>query len=500
MEVPNEEAVFASIDEMLEKASDLVSSSSLEDVLQGRSMFEHVLNTVDRTNPGIVFSLGVSYMRQERYGLAEHLFLRTIDLLRGDETDASIAAPVWNNLGFIYNMEGRRKEAREAFQKAIEWDPKQSEYYNNMATGYVNTATPKKALEWIAKALAIDPDNHDANWNRGLANLEMYNWEEGWDGYMHGLRGNAIHSSQKRKQRYLESPEIDYWLGDATDGIVAVYGEQGVGDEILAASVLEDASKKAPILFECHPRLVNIFRHSFPHIPIMGTRKIVSEQVNTLASFDIKHKAPIFNLCGLFRTSDSDFPRLKYLVPFDDKRAEARAWLDSLPSDKPRIGISWKGGSTLTRNDLRSIPLMEWKHLFGHVDAEWVSLQYDPADRPGWNTAIAKQFVEETGIEINHRQDWVNDLDMCYGGLIHELDLIISVNTSLVHACGAYGVKCWTLTPSQPAWRYGLPNHRHWQDSQMPWYGDWVVQIRQAPEESWSSVFDNVISLLERGF
>ena len=115
------------------------------------------------------------------------------------------------------------------------------------------------------------------------------------------------------------------------------------------------------------------------------------------------------------------------------------------------------------------------------VDAEWVSLQYDPADKPGWNEPIVKQFNADTGLNIHHWPDVINNLDEDYGGLIHALDLIISVNTSLVHACGAYGVTCWTLTPSKPAWRYGLTGR------EMPWYGPWVQQMRQTGDD-WGPV------------
>jgi hypothetical protein len=126
-----------------------------------------------------------------------------------------------------------------------------------------------------------------------------------------------------------------------------------------------------------------------------------------------------------------------------------------------------------------------WKDLLESIDATWVSLQYDPADQPGMWAPIVDSFNDWAGTKLHHSELWNNDIDMCYGGLIHELDLIVSINTSLVHACGAMGVPCWTLTPSRPAWRYGLKG-----DS-MPFYGGWVRVMRQQNDD-WSGLLETV--------
>jgi len=93
------------------------------------------------------------------------------------------------------------------------------------------------------------------------------------------------------------------------------------------------------------------------------------------------------------------------------------------------------------------------------------------------------------GETIHHWPECIADLDESYAGLLPCLDLVISVCTSAVHACGALGVPCWCLVPSRPAWRYGVtgPN---------PWYGS-VSSYRQIEGDTWSPVLEQVATDLE---
>lgn len=437
-------------------------------------VIEGLLRTEPR-NDGIIYLYGTYHLHCGRQSIAEALFRRALDM-------NPKSAPAWNNLGVaLYNM-GRHQEALKAYQEAMKIGGEMTEMYNNLGSCYVNNGTPDEAILWLEKALVLDPESPDAHWNRGLARLEKYELAGGWKDYEWGLR-TGHQSSQKRKRRFDDS--IPLWRGEP--GQVAIYGEQGVGDEILAASMLEDASKRGTLLYECHPRLVNIMRHNFHDFPIYGTRKVQWKQdpLHWMSwQGKIDFKCPIFHLGGLFRNKLEDFPRKVYLKPFDSLVDKYREKLRKM-SSRPKIGLSWKGGNEITRKDLRSVPLQNWIPFIKDIDADFISLQYDPADRAGWNTGIIESFEKDTGLKLNHWPLAVNDLDECYAGLIHALDLVISVNNSLVHACGAFGIPCWTLTPSRPAWRYGLEGRR------MIWYGDHVIQYRQEGDD-WTSTLDQL--------
>lgn len=487
---PTQTPTEMSAEQALHYANEGLDSQDHNRVLQSLQIFEQFLDA-DPENHDLLFAISCCLMRLGKRPLAYHI----CKYVTGQRPTFAEAQ---NNLGFILQTWGKHEEARACFHRALEIDGTQGPYYNNIATAYVNEGNPSECLEWTTRALERDPDNPEARWNAGLANLELGRWKEGWAGYEYGL-ANRAQSSQNRKQRhYAEGVEnLVKWGKDELPKEVAVYGEQGVGDEILASQVLPEAATTYSLVYEAHPRLVNIMRHNFNHLfPIYGTRKTPASEIAFPKWHSIEAKAPIFTLLGMHRQRHEDFPRRPYLKPFDNLVDKHRERLLKL-GDRPRIGISWKGGTDTTRRDLRSIRIEQLIPLFMAVDAAWVSLQYDPADRMGWNTGIVAKFEQDTGLVLNHEPDIVNDLDECYAGLIHALDLVISINNSLVHACGAFGVPCWTLTPAKPAWRYnvagsGLPCG----DERMIWYGDHVRQIRQAPEESWDDVIARVAAEL----
>lgn len=443
----------------------------------------------DRDHPQILFNCGACLLKRGDNALAFHIFKRCLDI-KPDFCEAL------NNIGWIHEHENEHTEAEAAFRKAIEIDPKKTEFWNNLATVYVNNGTPDKAMEYADESIARGEDNVDAKWNKSLALLEAGNFEEGFKWYEFGKEGDLA----KRKKRTFwpdkdgRTPE---WKGPADEAkTVAVYGEQGVGDEIMFASLIPEIQRDVEtVILDCHPRLHNIYRHAFPGVTVYGTRK--ENQIQWPSRHKIDACVAIGSLAQHYRKTREDFPRVPYLKPFEDRVA---AWYEQWASrgldDKPRIGFSWRGGTKLTRKDLRSIMLDQWRPLFESIDAHWVSLQYEHKEMMG----LAKTQLD---VFENECKEWAppiiripeaDDLDECYGAVIHTLDLVISINTSLVHACGAYGVPCWVLTPCRPAWRYGV------EGEDMVWY-DSIKQYRQDyQKDDWGPVLKRVAKDLQAKF
>jgi len=426
------------------------------------------LLTADRTNSGIIFLLGTVYMKVGKFGIAENLFQRAIQL-------SPDAPEVYNNLGFICHSEGRVEEATVAFNRCLELQPDNVEAMSNLASVFVNNGTPQRALDACDQVLAADPTQVDAKWNRALALLEMGRWDEAWPAYRAGLDLGG-RSSLHRKARHTSLP---YWDGDPSVPVV-VYGEQGVGDELMGYSMIPDLlDAGVDFVLEAHPRLVNIAREAFHGVPVYGTRKLDDDGAMVFAEHPhLRAKIPILGLGEYFRSTDASFPRVPYLDHME-------RLTDLLPplAQRLHVGLSWSGGTQPTRGDLRSIALGAFLPMMEHFgdQVQWISLQYDPAEAPGLHGPVVAQFSKDTKVPVHHWPHIINDLDLCYAGLLPQLDLVVSVNTSLVHACGAFGVRCVTLTPSKPAWRYGMKGIR------MPWYGNHVRVARQETEGDWSA-------------
>ncbi len=460
--------------------------ANIEQMGQAAALCENLLAKY-RQSATVVFMLGTLYLKADKRGIAEAL------LRRAAAMDPAHPAPL-NNLAFICQSEGRTDEAEMLCQKVLKRHPENLEALANIASCYLNNGTPDKALYWCERALKVDPKQADSLWNRALAYMEKGDWPRGWKAYREGMNLNWTSSTQ-RKKRWADLP---YWNGGPGQEVI-VYGEQGIGDEIMSYGMLPDAIERAEgrLILEAHPRLVEIARAAFgDRIAIYGTRK-VPEKDTRWREFhpDTYAKIPILGLGEYCRNTAEDFQRqhTPYLVK---DAARVQRYETLLASDKPlRIGLSWEGGTPPTRQDLRSAGLQTLAPLLQRFNdrVQWVSLQYDPAQHPGVWAPIVEKFCAETGVDMDHNTYAINDLDECYAGLIHTMDLVISVNTALVHACGAYGVKCWVLTPHRVAWRYGLTGPH------MPWYGEHVTLYRQREKDggAWGHVMERLTHDLE---
>lgn len=445
--------------EIFEKAQKDLQENNLPEAEAG---FNWLLDR-KRDNPDLIFYVATCLMKRGFSGVAEILLKKALEL---DPSGVS----TWNNLGALLKDDNRMDEADAAFKKAIEiypadGDPKErSSMWSNLATVYVNAGNPQKAIEYAEKAVGLDENNQQARWNRGLARLEMGQWKGGWEDYERGFDGS------KRKDK-IYPVDLPRW--DGTEGkTVVVYGEQGIGDEIMFASMLGDLSKKVEVIYDAHPRLADIMRTSFPEMPIYGTRKETD-----LPWFDFHkpdYKMSIASLGKFFRNKKEDFPRTPYLKADKDL---SLGYADKLSKYKKlKIGISWKGGYKATRKDLRTIPLENWRPIF-MLDADFFSLQYT-------NNAKLEidEFCGNSDIKIHHWQDMIDDYDLT-AAFVDNLDLIISIPTSIVHLAGAMGKECLCLTQSQPSWSFGV-------EGEMPWYGS-VKLFRQVGDD-WDSVIKNV--------
>ncbi len=452
------------IDEQLAHAVSCLEKGTEQDLNNALNIFNAILN-LDHHSAVLLFYIGTVFLRKKFNALAIHIFKLAISI------DPDLHC-VWNNLGYVYREERKMLEAREAFLKATEINPDDSDAWMNLGAVYVANGEPEKTIEYCDKALAINPDNVRATWNKSLALLEQGNYAEGWKLYDAGFR------TDDRNERYYKN--VPKW--DGTPGkTVVVYGEQGIGDEIMFASILDDLAKDCCVIFDAHPRLYKLFRQSFPYLTVYGTRK--DKALAWPAFHDIDAKIPIGSLGKYYRkTSDAFHPGLAYLTADETLIKKYRDKLNALGIDKPKIGISWKGGTKQTNVKERFITLDKWLPIFEAIDADFISLQYTD-DAP----EHIKKLEDEHSFIVHHWQEAIDDYDET-AALVTNLDFIISVPQSVVHLAGALGTPTLQLNPKQALWQMGV----YGQD--MPWYasvkniwqetsGDWQPVIEKAAEE-----------------
>jgi tetratricopeptide (TPR) repeat protein len=425
------------------------------------------------SHAGALMLLGICEAELDNEGVALHLMLAAIN--HGAKDAQSYA-----NLGGLFSRLRLEKPAQEALTKALEIDPNNLMALANMAGTFVNEGNPEPGIAWADKILAAapsDPGGH-GHWNRALLLLESGRWGEGWDEYAIGLKTG-------RRVGYRAYPGTPDWDG-APGKTVVFYGEQGVGDEIMTASMLPDARKLCEdVILDCHPRLVASWKRSFPWLKgVYGTRKDKVINWHTATHFDASFA--LADLGGLVRRKAEDFPKKPYLKP-DPERV--KLWRKRL-GPGPHWGIHWRGGKRNTNYHYRSLDLEALKPIL-EMPVAWHSLQHNNTlASAAENRDERRAFEAKHGIWIDHRDDVVDDYEETIA-FTAALDGVVSVCTTLVHTCGALGKTCLVLAPKGIAWRYGLSGE------EMPWYGPWVRMFRQKGHFEWDKVIGDIRDELE---
>jgi hypothetical protein len=399
--------------------------------------------------PEAVYLAGLLFLDAGKHGLAHSMYQQFLRLKPNE-------AAGWNNLGRVYQERHLLDEAERCFRRAAKIDPTDAVTWSNLGLVYIERCDPEQSINFSLKALGIEPDFRNCRHNLGLAYLMTQRWKEGWEAFEASVGHNV-----DRKEKSFQGEER--WDGSKDKCIIA-YGEQGLGDEISFASCLPDFIKdcREPVV-ECDARLLGLFKRSFPEAHVYGTR--YKEVIDWADSHRLEGRVSFGSLPKYYRNATEDFPGTPYLVADPERRVQWRALLDSL-GDKKKVGISWQGGTNKTGKGRRSVSLEALLPIL-RQDATFISLQYK-------NAQNEIQLLEEKhGIKVHHwaRAAEAYDYDET-AALVAELDLVISVTTSVIHLSGALGTPCLVLTPKLPRWFYGLSGEK------TPWYNS-VELIRQ---------------------
>jgi len=371
---------------------------------------------------------------------------------------------------------GRFDDAIAAFETAAAHGVDRFETLWRIGSAHASEGRNDKALAHLDAAVAARPDRPEPAYRRGFVRLAMGDFTGGWPDYETRWRipdfvatgGGAPPQVQARLQI---APSRAQFSGRH---VVAI-GEQGVGDQIMFASILPDLARDAARLdVMCDDRLVGLLSNSLPGVQVRG-RGAVGEADVVVAAGSLGHA---------YRTRVGDFPRTPYLTPTD---AAVQRWAERLGPRRRRlrIGLSWRGGTPSTRLRQRSVSLAQLAPLLDLADCEFVSLQYGDvaADLAAANAARAEPIRAFPAADID-------DFDEL-AGLIRNLDLVVSVQTTLVHLSGAIGAPVLTLVRRVPEWRYGV------QGDTMPWYGS-ARLFRQTHDGDWTPVIARIVDTVRR--
>ena len=372
-----------------------------------------------------------------------------------------------NNLGLAYAAADRESDAIGRYRAAIELKPEHAIAWNNLGLALQSINDVRGATDAFRRAIALKPDFAHAHWNLALVLLLAGNFDEGWVEYDWRL---ALPELGKGRHVY-PGP---VWNGAAMqDRTLLLHAEQGLGDAVqFARYATSIAATGARVLVHCPPPLQTLLA------TIPGVAQAIAGS-ETLPPYDAH--APLLSLPRILGTTLASIPApCPYLRAADADRAAARSMLASR-GDRLKVGVAWAGSKEHTNDRNRSCPLALLAPMFGLDDIAWFSLQQgDAAAQRGATPGTEALVPLAEGSSL-----------AATAALIAELDLVISVDTSIVHLSGALGRPCWVLLPFAPDWRWLQGRD----DS--PWYPT-LRLFRQGRPRDWADVVVRVISELRQ--
>ncbi|SMF40754.1 Flp pilus assembly protein TadD, contains TPR repeats [Tistlia consotensis] len=355
---------------------------------------------------------------------------------------------------------GEATRAEMALRKAARLDPEQPDHWRNL--GHVRRQLGKleAAGEALERAVATAPDDAEARYALGLHRLQLGDLAGGWPLTL----GREAAPSGAAWRRTLPQP---HWQGESLAGRrLLLWGEQGIGDEVMFARLLPRALADAgSVAVECDPRLVPLYRRSFPGLACLprGEAEVPAE------AFDLQ--APLGDLAARWLTGFEAFGDGAAYLEADPSRREAlRRRLDDA---RPLVGLAWRSGNP-ANGAARTPPLEAWKPLLARRDLRFVALQYGDI---GEDLAAFRALGGE--VELFDGLDLRDDLEGL-AALIAALDGVVTIDNATLHVAGALGVPTLGLLPFGPNWRW-FEGH----GNRTPWYGS-VRLLRQTSPGDWA--------------
>jgi len=377
------------------------------------------------------------------------------------------SALAWSNLGGVLDHQDRRDAAREAYKRADELEsasPDPADEYLNYVICLINSAESREASAVLETKLARDPDAR-AQSHYALALLTLGRFREGWPQYEFRWMKEPLSAW---RPRFVKPP----WTGQDIRGkTILLRTEQGHGDFI-------QFIRYAPLVKALGARVLLEVRDEMRGLAqsVLGIDEIVPPG-SPYPAFDL-----YVNLLSLPRAFDTDFASIPAAVPYLRVRADrAQKWTSRIVRDGSlNVGLTWAGLPNHPRDRFRSLPLARLAALARVRGVRFYFLQKGAAAAEASTPPDGMQYVD-LGPELQDFDDTA--------AVIDQLDLVIGVDTSVIHLAGALGKPVWVMIPKPADWRW-LEDR-----TDTPWYPTMRL-FRQECQGEWAPVIDQLVAAL----
>jgi tetratricopeptide (TPR) repeat protein len=454
----------AMFDHAIEIAPDLAEAHcNLADVLIQQEKIEAAIDACQQAitlKPNLAeahANLGVALMRQGQLEAAIAACQRAITLKPN-------LAEAHCNLGETLFKKDQIEAAILASQQAIALKPNLGDAHCNLGVALCEQNRIPEALSHLHTAVSLDPEDPIAHINLGMTQILIGDFQNGLTEY-----------EWRWQHKDIPKPNFSQplWDGSALDGRkILIWAEQGFGDTLqFVRYALILAEMGGRMIVRCPSTLVRLIS-SMPSVELAIT------EGNPLPEYDVH--AQMLSLPKLLHTTVATIPaQIPYIQP-DLWECEAVA-KNSLPINALNVGIVWASGYRDKLDALRfyhkkSCPLSEFLPLLDIPHVQLYSLQV------GGNASDIDEFKDCD--RLHNWSPFIRDFTDT-AALVAQLDLVIAVDTAIVHLAGAMGKPVWNLLPFAPDWRWFLERE------DTPWYPTMRL-FRQSERGNWEEVIKRV--------
>ena len=410
---------------------------------------------LDPNDVGVRLQLGEVVWQTSNYEEANQIAQQAMRLAPNDPRVKLL-------LGNTLQTLARFEEAADVYRELAQLDPNSFDAYSNLALTLLKLGEAKQSLEMYDRAIARWPERADARANRSLAILTLGDLTRGFAEYESrwqsaAFAGKGAPSSAPR------------WHGeDPTGKTILITTEQGMGDVIQFvryAPLL--AARGATVIVACAPEIRSLVA------TVGGIARILvpGEPLPTVDWY-----APILSLPHIFGTTLQTIPADVPYLRADPQLVSQ--WRDRLSDDANlKVGLVWAGNPAHQNDRSRSCRLADLAPLAGVEGVTFYSLQVgEPSKQP---TPPGMRLVQ-LGPDIPNT-----------AAALENLDLLISVDTSIAHLGGALARPVWLALARGPDWRWMLDR----EDS--PWYPTFRL-FRQDKPGAWVPLFERMADALRQ--
>jgi tetratricopeptide (TPR) repeat protein len=420
------------------------------------------------TLPHLHLSLFTALRRQDRYAEAEQAARRALQL-------APNHATALDSVGMALIDLERLDEAADLFRRALQLNPQSAPVAQHLAEAYSRMGLLEEAVSCAQRSVDLDPTPE----TRHLLShhqLRTGRFHEGWA----NIRSGESWAEEWKRQ----AGPPPRWDGSPLDGrALLVHADGGIGDTIQLARYLPLVNERAngSAVFQCQPGLIDLFcgMPGLDNVILQAVEYSLEKPEYVPPPAPVDFYISMLGLPAIFSRTEEEIP--SGLLPLQIPDEAAAAWRGRLAQvEGLKVGLCWAGSPRYVDDRYRSTHLENFTLLAEIEGLSLVSLQFGPR-------ADEIEPLRRT-LNILHLPDGLQTMPQT-AALIRELDLVISVDTSIAHLAGALGVETWLLLPFvfHFIWNIHHPNDTPWYPRhrlfRQPRLNDWATVIGRVAQE-----------------